>query len=244
MASIDDYIRTIFFITFSADGHSATAYVRRSEIETEIRDRTASAVAGIISEFSMDYSPLANRLFDELLAIGVIDKIDDDFAGTYYQLRNDVWQVRRSTGLSSDNIYKKSKAIGAGFFPAALSNYANLHAPSDFSEQLGIMAPASDRVVTLSHNQITELDEPLSTFIQELEHDNGIPDAPGIKERILGQIRAGRELILAGSFKAHLLYMTLLSGLAELIKRYDGHVIGATAATLVELLIKHYSDAE
>ena len=242
--SIDEYLRIIFFLGFSAEGNSASQFVRRAAVEDELRERLSALVAGILPEFETEYAPLAARLFDELLEVGVVEKIDDEFAGAYFKVRADVWQSHRSATLNSSEIYKKSKTIGPNFFSDALGNYANWHSPADFASAIGIVAPASDRIVSLTHNQIDEIDKPLTKFIEDLDHDNGIPEAPGVKERILGQIRAGRELILAGSFKAHILYVTLLSGLAELIKRYDGHVIGATAATLVELLIKHFSGTE
>jgi hypothetical protein len=97
--------------------------------------------------------------------------------------------------------------------------------------------PASDRLVSLSHNQFKEIDEPTGELLDELERDNGIPDHPGLKERLAGQIRAGRELLRAGEFQLDIFRSTMLSGLAELKDRYGDHAIGAAASALLTLIL-------
>ncbi|MBB3860442.1 hypothetical protein GGQ88_001708 [Novosphingobium hassiacum] len=107
------------------------------------------------------------------------------------------------------------------------------------SDQASTAIPASDRIVSLSHNQVAELENPLSEVIDAVEKTNGDPDSPGFRERVLGQLRAGRELIRAGTIKSYLLYTVLLSALAEVAARNKGTAIEATINTLVELLINH-----
>lgn len=97
--------------------------------------------------------------------------------------------------------------------------------------------PASDRVVTLNHNQISDADRSVSELVQELENDNGDPDQPGLRERLLGQIKAGRELIRGGQFRAYLLYETLVRALSELIKRYKNPTIVALANALLGAVV-------
>jgi hypothetical protein len=96
--------------------------------------------------------------------------------------------------------------------------------------------PGSDRLVTLSHNQIESLDEPTSEIITAIELENAIPDHPGLRELIIGQLRAGRELIRIGVFKAELLQMTIVVGLKMLVEKYGGHAIGALASKLLDLI--------
>ena len=56
---------------------------------------------------------------------------------------------------------------------------------------------------------------------------------------MLGQLKAGRELIRATTLNAYLLHQTVMQVLASLIEKFKDHAIGAAAKTLVELLIKH-----
>jgi hypothetical protein len=102
-----------------------------------------------------------------------------------------------------------------------------------------IEVPASDRVVRLSDNSQSELEEASDAVINALEVANGIDGDPTIREIILGQLKAGRELIRGQIFNVQMMHLLLMDALKRLVDKYDGHVIGATAATLIELLIKH-----
>lgn len=97
--------------------------------------------------------------------------------------------------------------------------------------------PASDRIVSLSHNQFKEIDEGTAELLEALERDNGIPENPGLKERLVGQINAGRELLRAGEFQLAIFQATMLSGLKEVSDRYGDHVIGAAASALMTLIL-------
>lgn len=102
--------------------------------------------------------------------------------------------------------------------------------------------PASDRVVTISHNQQANIDPPLANLIDDVRSDNEeLPD--GVKERLLGQLRAGQELVRSGSVRAYLLYHTLIRGLMELVARYRGRAIAVAAERLIELLVEHILQA-
>jgi hypothetical protein len=98
-------------------------------------------------------------------------------------------------------------------------------------------APASDRFVSLTHNQFKEIEEPAGSLLDDLDQDNGIPDHPGLKERLAGQIRAGRELLRAGEFQLGVFRSTMLAGLEELKERYGDHAIGAAASALLTLIL-------
>lgn len=99
--------------------------------------------------------------------------------------------------------------------------------------------PASDRIVTLSDNQRTEFENVSLELIDEVEKSNGIDGDPTFRQIVLGQLKAGREMIRAQIFNVELMYLVMVEALKSLIKKYEGHVIGATATTLMELLIKH-----
>ena len=100
-----------------------------------------------------------------------------------------------------------------------------------------ISVPAADRVVKLNHNQVEQVERPIGEIVSALEKDNGDPDQPGFRERILGEIKAGRELIRAGEFRAFLLYETLVRALGELIKRYKNPAIVALAEALLGAVV-------
>ena len=99
-----------------------------------------------------------------------------------------------------------------------------------------IEIPASDRVVSLSHNEVIEAEQPVSELIGSLEADNGNPNQIGMRERLLGEMKAGRELIRAGSYRAYLLYETLVRALGELVKRYGNPTLAALANALLGAL--------
>lgn len=98
--------------------------------------------------------------------------------------------------------------------------------------------PASDRIVTLNHNQQSQLDDTASGLISLVEKENGFEGDPIKRALILGQLKAGRELIRAQTFRAYLLYDTVLRALGYLIDKYGGAAIGVAAAKLLELLVE------
>ncbi len=100
-----------------------------------------------------------------------------------------------------------------------------------------VEVPASDRIVSLTHNQVDETDRSLTNVIETLEADNGSPESPGMRERLLGQLKAGRELILSGQFRAYLLYEVLVRALDELIAKYGNPAIAELAKALLGALV-------
>lgn len=109
----------------------------------------------------------------------------------------------------------------------------------DYNErsQSELEIPASDRIVSLSHNQVEVAVRPVNELIDALEQDNGDPEQPGLRERLLGQIKAGRELIRAGEFRVYLLYEVLVRALSELIDRYKNPTIKALANALLGAVV-------
>lgn len=101
-------------------------------------------------------------------------------------------------------------------------------------------APAADRIVSLSHNQVSEYEERASEIIASVEQLNVIEGEVGLREVILGQLKAGRELIRTGLFKVFVLEVTLLNALGFLAQRYEKEVIGALAAALMAELLNAF----
>ena len=101
------------------------------------------------------------------------------------------------------------------------------------------LAAASDRLVTLHHNQQLELDQAATELIDSVEQQNGIDGDLTLKQKIVGQLRAGRELIRAQTFNAYLMYQTLMTVLGGLIEKYKDQALGHAAKKLFDLLVEH-----
>ena len=100
--------------------------------------------------------------------------------------------------------------------------------------------PASDRLVRLDHNQASELDHPIIELIELVEPENSIGEDEGLRELVLGKLRAGRELIRAGVFSLASLHLTLVVGLQMLVERHKDTAIAVASAKLLDLLLKEY----
>lgn len=111
------------------------------------------------------------------------------------------------------------------------------------SEQDSDIAPASDRIVRLDHNQVATAEHAVSELLTAVEQDNGDSDQPGLRERIIGQIKAGRELLRAGEFRAYLLHEVLIRALGEIISRYKNQTIVALANALLGALVSQILQA-
>ncbi|MEA3030066.1 MAG: hypothetical protein QOG13_1391 [Sphingomonadales bacterium] len=114
-----------------------------------------------------------------------------------------------------------------------------LDAPPEAHADGTDQAPASDRVVTLTHNQQAALDEASSTLIEAVEKENAIEGDSTLRQLIVGQLRAARELIRAQTLNAYLLYSSAVAVLERLIGKYRGQAIGYAAKKLLDLLIEH-----
>jgi hypothetical protein len=111
---------------------------------------------------------------------------------------------------------------------------------SDASSLQEHTIPASDRTVTLNDNMAREFDDKTTEIISAVERENRIEGEEGLREVIVGQLKAGRELIRAGSFRLYVAQVTLLEALAFLAKRYEREAIGAMAAALLTALTNHF----
>ncbi len=106
-------------------------------------------------------------------------------------------------------------------------------------QRSGVKIPASDRIVTLSDNHRDAIEEGANEIIASLELENSIDGDASLKDRLLGEIKAGRELIRVKSFRAYLLYLTVVEAVEALIKRYGPTALGEAAKKFLDLLIEH-----
>jgi hypothetical protein len=134
--------------------------------------------------------------------------------------------------------------LGPEFLSDAIGSYESvLSAVGDDGEvnaEIGIgSVPASDRVVSLIDNQKIEMDASATELIDLVEKQNAIDGDQSLKQQIIGQLKAGRELIRAGVFKLALIEQSILTLLSGLIEKYGSQAIGNAARKLLDLLIEH-----
>ena len=142
---------------------------------------------------------------------------------------------QQGISLTAEGLREAERLIEAGSVVLRLRSQDSL---------ANIEVPAADRVVRLDHNEIQDAEQPISQIVDALEQDNGDPDQPGLREILLGQIKAGRELIRAGEYRAFLLYEVLVCALDELIKRYKNPAIVALANAFLGAIVSQLLQAK
>jgi hypothetical protein len=238
VAEINDYVLAVYWRDMFAAGAYPDAFVRKEDIVAIIRSNLTSGLSNLQADEVTDLDELSETIFGRMLEAAALETRTDRFAGTYYKPNVTAIKAYRSTYLSENPIHATASEVGSAFYADVFAGFRGQN-PLNDPELQGMVIPASDRIVTLGHNQIQQFEAPLDDLVTQLERDNGLPDEPGTKERLLGQVKAGRELLRAGTFKAYLLYATLIRALGELIERYKGTAIAMVAASLVDLLVKH-----
>ncbi len=235
---IYQYLRVAYLIENLNPSIFSDGYEKYEEISTRITfDVHSVAEKYSVSEIA-PLKDVADKIFENLLNENLIEIEDDPIAGKYYRVKKDAIPKFRIVLLSDDPIYVRVQKIGSRLFEDVFSKYAQNYDKGNFVTDWDVVIPASDRIVSLDHNQIDYIEAPLLEVIDALSADNGDPDSLGYRERILGQLKAGRELIISGTFRAWLLKETLLTALGELIQRYSGAAIGIAASKLLELLLE------
>ena len=150
-----------------------------------------------------------------------------------------------ASALAKHELIDDFHELGLGWFKKALdglrARVAETGSLASLQQTSASMqdAPASDRIVSFSDNQIVEVEAKASELIEAVASQNQLDDEPGLREVVLGQLKAGRELIRAGSFRLYVLQITLIDSLRFLAKRYEREAIGALAASLITALAKH-----
>jgi hypothetical protein len=239
MADIQPYVRTLCLRKLPKGLGVSGAFVRREQIVDQLNSLILATLADYEVGHRIDTLRVAEQLFDDLASSGSFNELNDDFAGDYYRVSPSHVDAFRQASLSGDRISARADAIGEQrYFLDVFSAYVNGETGDATSLGVRVSVPASDRIVSLTHNQQEAIELPLSLLIDDVRSDNEIFE-DGVKDRLLGQLRAGRELINSGSVRAYLLYHTLVRGLMELVARYRGRAIAVAAERLVELLIEN-----
>ncbi|WP_375403872.1 hypothetical protein [uncultured Sphingomonas sp.] len=236
MAEIYPYARTLL-LQSQAQLPLSQGYVRRDEILAALEIYARKALGKYEVEELIDIQSLSISVLQELVSGQAVFETEEDFAGTYYMYSPSHYTQFRDKALKADKVFARSQVIGDRFYPDVFDGYKRSQGIGNVFPDLGF-APAANRVVSFSDNEISELDLKATEIIQAVSGQNQIAELPGLRELMIGQLQAGRELIRAGSTRIYLLELTLIQSLKFLIKRYQDQLIGGLASALLTALVK------
>jgi hypothetical protein len=241
LAKIEEYA-LVYCLSQAEKIAFAGGYIRVDEFHRGLEEIFSTYFRDSDYDRVVNVRDMSEYLFGSMLNSGVIDTVSDEYAGDYFCLRGPRYSKFRAEFLSSSPIHAMASKVGDRFYKDVLDNYIHSHLADEGVVAVRLTdetAPASDRVVTFSDNQISEIDQMATDVINAVSDQNQIADEPGLREIVLGQLKAGRELVRAGSFKLYILEITLIDTLRFLVKRYEREAIGGLAAALITALIKH-----
>lgn len=221
----------------------AEIFAHQQELDQSYIKR-ADTIAQLSGILPLDAPPsVFDWVFEQLRETDIFLEIEDEFAGNFFKLRpGECSAFIETANKDPGSLIYKYRAVGPQFLAAAVNQLSDNETAETERLQLESTTevPASDRVVRLNHNQIDEIEGRATEIVQELEHENSVDGEDGLRELILGKLRAGRELIKAGIFSLESLRLTMVVGLQMLVEKYKDHAIGAAAGNLLSLLLKEF----
>jgi len=165
-----------------------------------------------------------------------ISRITDDWEHSYLK------EVTKAVKSYNDWLFRIS-GQGAAYIEDKYTDQEIDEILGNKQSTTSIDIPASNRIVTIDHNQQSEFEEATNEIIEIVEEENSIDGDIDLRSRVIGQLKAGRELIRAGIFKAETLYLTLIVGLKMLVEKYKDHAIGAAASKVIDLIYEKIGEA-
>jgi hypothetical protein len=239
MSEINEYIKDVLFNHIDGSAIASSGFIRESELVGKIASSAQQSVSHYDADFPFDMGSVAHSIFRELLTAEVIVQEGDYFAGEYFKLDLQKYINHRSQALAVSLTFQKAQRVGNGFYTAVFSNFRSLKNDPDTAPNFGVSLPASDRIVTLGHNSIGELDGASTDLIDLVAAESDLVGDQNVRDQFLGQLKAGRELIREKTFSAYLLHQTVMSLLGRLIEKFKGQAIGEAAKVLFALLVEH-----
>jgi hypothetical protein len=236
---IEDYARLILVRGLSQNGWPG-GYHRRTDYIDHLRSQVLPHLLNYdprLSQLTLD--SLVEWLFEELLSANAFPHITDRYAGEYLTVSPPHVKQFKDSFVGSSPINDTAANIGFDRFFSDVFAAFRQDPDIDRSELVELPPPpADDRDLQINPTQITVIRAPLDELISQVEADNGLPEFPNFRERVLGQIKAGREMLLSGCVRSQLLYWVLLKALGDLVDKYGQKAIGVAAARLIELLVE------
>jgi hypothetical protein len=229
----------------------AALFMLREIAHVNVLPRTRTEFATLLSStYGREFEPDAtDKIVRRLEAWGFLSVFFDKYAGEQLSLLQPTSDelIKKLADGELQPLILNANSGGTNWFATVFANNqfwvdlrqgAGTKSPLDF-EPGNTQIPASDRIVTLGHNQITSLVKSTNEVINAVENStNSIDGDVGLRARLIGQLKAARELILSGIFRVEALKLTLIEALHVLIARYEKELVGALAATLLAELAK------
>ena len=223
--------------------------------EWRTEEELTSLIHSAIEESFARHGYSVGRQFDDvaigyipwLLTNGGLVKEGDAYTGNYFKLRVAQKNLILKKYIESQSVAKRIRTLRSDALGRALRRLAEENSWTTVSLAAGqaedaattsVAIPASDRIVTLNHNQADEIVAATDTVIDGLQTENSIDGDAELRDRFLGQLRASRELVRAQSVRAYLLYESVVGVLGALIERYKDQAIAEAAKKLLDLLIE------
>ncbi len=237
-----------------ADALDYLAAAIADRIRSVGNDDEISSLAAIKSAFKK-YGTMSDDVAEavarRLEYFGFLQRVTDKYAGTYFIPISGLNLLLRMGTIREDkNSSVFLSALGGGdrlfqrvfanneFWQDVATDIENIDSKNSQIVEI-LEVPAADRIVSLTHNQQLELESSSTELVDVLARENAIDGDGDLRDRLLGQVRAARELIRAQSIRAYLLHETVMTVLTSLIERYQDQAIGQAAKKLLDLLIEH-----
>ena len=256
MNAAREYVEFLFLNRIHSrvfDNLAGEKWIPEAVMKMHFEDAVRNALFDQGYDAGDNYLDVANEHYEKMFTLNVIETEGDEYTGTFarFEVNNKdsyVLVARRENDVESriGKLGKPALAVAL----AALAEKAGwkqaeyemaLESDDLSAEDDGgtIEIPASDRFVTLGHNQQAEIEQSSNDVIAALEQENSVDGDPSARAWMLGQLKAGRELVRAQVVNVWLLEQTVLRVLGTLIEKFKDHAIGAAAKGLVDLLMKY-----
>jgi hypothetical protein len=180
-------------------------------------------------------------LMKRFLEQGLVEVIQDQFAGDYYKLNHrELSESRVRKLVDGGSLVSKYEQVGNQFLHNAIAKFSS----DDFDisrpqlDQPEAQIPAADRIVSLNDNSevrdelLGRLDELVSLVHGDNDEDQKLPE----RERVIAELRAGKELLKAPTVRVKAIWAVLGTALAWLSAEFAGGLIGELAGLLFEAL--------
>ena len=236
---IEDYARVVL-VTALKDKAWPEGFQRKSDMLEHLHASTFPELEKYDPRLSdLTIASLMEGLLQDLEAHSGITKKSDRFAGDYYIASLPHIQQFKTSFQQQSELNTTAMEIGfERFFSDAFAGFRQ-DPEGDRVDSSVVPAPPTDnRVITVSKAQLAQIEQPLVSVIDAVRSDNEIASHPAFRVRVLGQLKAGHELLLSGVVKAQLLYWVLLRALGELVEKYGKKAIGVAAGKLIELIVE------
>jgi len=208
----DDYLRYLFNRFFASSAFNQLVAEDWRPIENK-NDLIDSIIHEAFKPYGLAPPPSIYRdRVDTILTLfekgGAIRLEGDDYAGHHFSFKLSKKNELVAQWVNSGPAHSRISKLGEGVFLRALTKIVEEDTVlvSDveiIDETAGIAIPASDRIVTLGHNQpeYQLITEGITALKVEVQAWNGSPDEPELRSRVLQGLEAAQALWAATELK-------------------------------------------